>query len=101
MEYVPAITLVGTDGFSVGGTVVSPVPVAASVPPGSSVEVGLPLLQRKMWPWIVCWGAAQLIVERSNVPLSASEVPPDHVLETSRVMMPVMPAGSVWVSVAV
>ena len=86
MEYVPAITLVGADGFSVGGTAVSPAPVAASVPPDSSVVVGLPLLQRRMWPSIVCWGAAQLIVERSNVPLSTSEVPPDHVLETSRVI---------------
>jgi hypothetical protein len=53
------------------------------------------------FPVIVCWGAAQFIVERSKVPLSVPEVPSDHVLETSRAMTPVAPAGSVCVSVEV
>ena len=54
-----------------------------------------------MWPAIVWSGAPQLIVERSNVPLSFRDDPSDHVLETSRVTLPVAPAGNVWVSVAV
>ncbi len=54
-----------------------------------------------MWPSIDWTGAAQFSVERSKDALSVSETPFDHVLEVSMVMRPVVPAGSVWVRVAV
>ena len=71
MVYVPAMTSVGASGFAAGDTVDSPDPPADSTPPDSSMVVGLPLLQRKMWPAIVCFGSAQSREERLTDPVSA------------------------------